>query len=231
MRRWFQLRRRGRDDAVSLQVAPTPPAQDFTREQVRDVTFRIRNLSPPGVGTGAGFAVGPHLIVTNRHVVAGDASVEVSTWDGRVLEVEATDVAHGHDLALLRTARELPGSVEIAQRPARGGDLVHVVGYPLGAEFTLVRGLVVDQVEGPALGEESHVLRVKAVVLPGYSGGPILNVQGEVVGVVYALGLATRYALAVPVSSLSAWLERASFRHGRGGRAGRDEPPDAEGEA
>lgn len=220
-----------RDVAVSPQVAPTPPAQDFTREQVRDATFRIRNVSCPGVGTGAGFAVGPHLIVTNRHVIEGDAALEVSTWDGRPREVEATAVARGHDLALLRTVRELPGSVEIAQRPASAGDLVHVVGYPLGGEFTVVRGLVVDQVQGPALGDESHVLRIKAVVLPGYSGGPVLNVRGEVVGVVYALGRTTRYVLAVPVSSLSGWLESASLRHAGPGRAGRDKPRDAAAEA
>lgn len=235
VRRWLRLRRLERDVAASPQVAPTRSAQDFTREQVRDATFRIRNVSRPGVGTGAGFgagfAVGPHLIVTNHHVVEGDAALEVSTWDGRILEAEATAVARGHDLALLRTVRELQGSVEIAQHPASTGDLVHVVGYPLGGEFTVVRGLVVDQVRGPALGDESHVLRIKAVVLPGYSGGPILNVQGEVVGVVYALGRTTRYVLAVPVSSLSGWLESATLRGIGPGRAGRDRPRDAEAEA
>ncbi|MDP8930370.1 MAG: serine protease [Actinomycetota bacterium] len=198
------------------------------REQAREKTFRIRNPSGIGAGTGAGFAVGPHLIVTNRHVVEGDDPLEVSTWDGRVLEVAAADMAPGHDLAALRTVRTLQTRVEFAQRPARPGDLVYVVGYPLGCEFTVIRGLVVDEVEGSALGGQPDVLRVKAVVLPGYSGGPVLNVDGEVVGVVYALGRATRYALTIPVSSLWGWLDSAPLRHLRTDRADRDEPRDAE---
>ncbi|MDP8961751.1 MAG: serine protease [Actinomycetota bacterium] len=212
-------------------------------EQVQEATFRIRNLSSLALGAGAGFGVSPHLIVTNRHVVEGrdgpkaraggpdDDPLEVSTWDGRVVEVEATDMAHGHDLAALRTGRKLQGAVEFAQRPACAGDLVHVVGYPLGGQFTMIRGLVVDQIEGPALGDQSHVLRVKAVVLPGYSGGPILNVRGEVVGIVYALGRATRYALAIPVSSLSHWLASASLPHVRPVQASRGESPDEKAEA
>lgn len=198
-------------------------------EQVRDATFRIRNLSSLGVGTGAGFAIGPHLIVTNRHVVEDADPLEVTTWDGRALEADVAEVARDHDLALLKTVRTLQRAAELASRPAREGDLVRVVGYPLGGQFSVIRGLVVDQVDGPAFEDRSHVLRVKAVVLPGYSGGPILDAGGKVVGVVYALGRATRYALAIPASSLTRWLEDRSLHLGRRGQDARDEPPDTAG--
>lgn len=211
-RAWSWLRRRppAEDVGASPQTPPPPPAQDSMQEQVRNATFRVRNLSCLGAGTGAGFAIAPHVVVTNRHVVEGADPLEVTTWEGQLLEVDVAATARDHDLAVLRTVRTLERSVELAHEPAREGDLVRVVGYPLGGEFTVVRGIVVDQVEGPVLGDQSQVLRVKAVVLPGYSGGPILNVHDEAVGVVYALGQATRYALAIPTSSLSRWLESAS---------------------
>lgn len=220
----FWLRRRGVPNPEASPGSPSgAPAQEFPEERVQDATFRIRNLSSLDAGTGAGFAIGPHLIVSNRHVVEG-GDLEVTTSDGRVLEVGVVEEARGHDLAVLKTVRALQGSLELAQQPVGEGELVHVVGYPLGGPFMVTRGLVVDEVQGPAFGEQSHVLRVKAVVLPGYSGGPVLNVRGEIVGVVYALGRATRYALAIPVSSLERWLEAAALDRSRPVTTGRIEP-------
>lgn len=219
-RLWLRRRRGMQEADVSPQTPPAPvrepvlePAQDFLQEQIRDATFRIRNLSSLGVGTGAGFAVAPHLIVTNRHVVEGADPLEVTTWDGRALEVDVAGMAQDHDLAVLETIRTLQRPLEFSSGSAREGDLIHVVGYPLGGQFSIIRGLIVDQVDGRPFEDRSHVLRVKAVVLPGYSGGPILGGQGEVVGVVYAQGRATRYALAIPASSLKRWLERAALDH------------------
>ncbi|HEX2027596.1 MAG TPA: serine protease [Nitriliruptorales bacterium] len=188
---------------------------------MRDATFRIGDRSDPVAHSGAAFAVARDLIVTNRHVVEDADPLRLSTWDGDAFEVEVAVVAPDHDLAALRTNRALGSTVEPAQRPAQRGDLVHVAGYPLGGEFGTVKGIVVDEVEGPALGEPAQVLRIRAVVLPGYSGGPVLDDDGRLVGVVYALGRTTRLALAIPLLSLVRWLDDASLRW-RG--AGSDRP-------
>ncbi|MFN2556084.1 MAG: serine protease [Nitriliruptorales bacterium] len=211
-RRWLRRRRGARELDVSPQLlpeptAPTAPREDFLQEELRAATFRIRNLSTVGIGTGAGFAIGSHLIVTNRHVVERADPLEVTTWDGRPLEVDVADLAEGHDLALLTTVRTLQKRLAFASSPARRGDLVHLIGYPLGGPFSLIRGVILDHVDGQPFEDSSHVLRVKAVVLPGYSGGPILDARGRVVGVIYAQGRASRNALAIPVSSLTRWLD------------------------
>ncbi len=211
--RLWRRRRRGRQEGsasshthAEAPPAPAPPSDDFLQERVRDATFRIRNLSAVGAGTGAGFAIGSRLIVTNRHVVEGADPLEVTSWDGRALEVEVAGMAENHDLALLTTSRTLRRPVELASGLVREGDLVRIVGYPLGGQFSLIRGLIVGRVDGRPFEEGSDVLRVKAVVLPGYSGGPILDAQGRVLGVVYAQGVDSRDALAIPASSLAGWL-------------------------
>jgi S1-C subfamily serine protease len=211
-RRWLRRRRGARElDASSRPLpeaaVPTAPREDLLQEELRAATFRIRNLSAVGTGTGAGFAIGSHLIVTNRHVVERADPLEVTTWDGRPLEVDVADLAEGHDLALLTTVRTLQKRLGFASSQARRGDLVHLIGYPLGGPFSLIRGLIIDQVDGQPFEDSSHVLRIKAVVLPGYSGGPILDARGQVVGVIYAQGRASRNVLAIPVSSLTHWLD------------------------
>ncbi|MDP9021627.1 MAG: serine protease [Actinomycetota bacterium] len=176
----------------------------------RESAFRVRTVSQREDGHGVATAVGPRLLVTARHVVDGADPLDVSTWDGQVLDVDVSRVADAHDLALLRTSRSLRHPVAFARHPPRTGEIVRVAGYPLGGQFTAMKGIVVDQLQGPVLGEPSNVLRVKAVVLPGYSGGPVLNARGELVGVVYALGRDTRYALAIPASSVARWLYSTS---------------------
>lgn len=209
-RRW--LRRRRTAATVPAPPPPSAPDRDTLQHRARDATFRVGDRSDPEAGCGAAFAVARHLIVTNRHVVEDADPLRLSTWDGDALEVGVAAVARDHDLAALRTSRSLASTVEPAQRPAQRGDLVHVAGYPLGGEFGTVRGIVVDQVEGPALGEPAQVLRVRAVVLPGYSGGPVLDDDGGLVGVVYALGRTTRLALAIPVPWVVRWLDDAALR-------------------
>lgn len=176
----------------------------------RESTFRVRTVSQREDVHGVATAIGARLLVTARHVVDGAGPLEVSTWDGRALGVEVLRMADAHDLAVLRTTRPLRHPVAFARHPPRTGEIVRVVGYPLGGEFTAMKGIVIDQLQGPVLGEPSNVLRVKAVVLPGYSGGPVLNARGELVGVVYAVGRDTRYALAIPASSVAQWLHTTS---------------------
>lgn len=214
LRRWLRHRRSDADDSppptppVGLPPG-RPPEQAFLLGNARRTTFRIRNLSSEGTGHGAGFAVGRRLVVTNRHVVEEADPLEVSTCDGEHLPVRVAAVARDHDLALLTTSRTLDRWVAFAHHLPGNGDPVRVVGYPLGEEFTAERGRFVDQVDGSARYASAEVLRIRAVVMPGYSGGPILNADGQVIGVVYASEWPARCALAIPAQTVMGWLERA----------------------
>src|ERR671914_752028 len=73
-------------DVPAAVRAKTPVlARDSAERKARTLTVRIRNVSCEGVGTGSGFALSDHVLVTNRHVLAGAETLEVSTWDGKTL--------------------------------------------------------------------------------------------------------------------------------------------------
>ncbi|MEZ5081683.1 MAG: trypsin-like peptidase domain-containing protein [Thermoleophilia bacterium] len=183
-------------------------SQDGYERRAERLTVRVRNLSCDGVATGSGFAVSTHELVTNRHVVAGAERLEINTWDGRTLEVSAADVGALGDVAFVTTVEPLPLVADFGETVAPGSR-VAAVGYPLGGPFKITRGVVVDRVSGTPFDVPGSILRIRAEVVPGNSGGPLLDRAGRVVGVVYALEVATGLGLAIPNDTLEELLAAA----------------------
>jgi S1-C subfamily serine protease len=188
-------------------------ARDSAERRARRLTVRIRSTTCFGVGTGSGFALDANTLITNRHVVVGSDRLEVSTWDGRTFTASSASVGTVGDIAIVKVHGRLPQPARLGPRAGRG-DPVTVVGYPLGGRLTLRRGTVVDRDDGRRFEIPGEVLRMTTLVKPGNSGGPVLDEQGRVVGVVFAIELATDWALAIPVESVqrlirSGRLERA----------------------
>jgi S1-C subfamily serine protease len=176
-------------------------AKDSAERRAHRLTVRVRNVSCLGVGVGSGFAIADDVLVTNRHVLAGADSIEVSTWDGRTLQATRAEVGVLGDLGVAEVAGSLPHVGRYGASP-RAGDAVTVVGYPGGGELTLSPGTVLDLVSGRRYGIEGRIMRLTARVIPGNSGGPVLNSRGKIAGVVYAYELATGFGLAIPVDTL-----------------------------
>jgi S1-C subfamily serine protease len=176
-------------------------ARDSAERRARRLTARVRNVTCEGVIRGSGFALGPSLLVTNRHVLAGAEELEVSTWDGRTLEVSSATVGVLGDVGFARVEGRLP-VVGAFGPPPRAGDLVTAVGYPRGGPLTLSEGAVVDRVDGGNLGVPGEVVRLTARVRPGNSGGPLLDRRGRIAGIVYAIEQGTGFGLAIPVDTL-----------------------------
>jgi len=176
-------------------------AKDSAERRARKLTVRVRNVSCLGIGVGSGFAIAEDVLVTNRHVLAGAETVEVSTWDGRTLPATAAEVGVLGDLGVARVDGTLPQVGAYGAQP-RPGDEVTVVGYPGGEELTLSPGTVVDLVDGKPLGIPGRVMRLTSRVVPGNSGGPVLDRRGKIAGVVYAYQLGTGLGLAIPVDTL-----------------------------
>ncbi len=153
------------------------------------------------MATGSGFALDAHTLVTNRHVLAGADRLEVDTWDGRTLGVRSAAVGRLVDIGIATVAGRLPRPARLGSRVRPGASII-AVGYPLGGPWTLSRGTVVDLVDGSGFGVPGHVLRLTAAVEPGSSGGPVLDAHGDVVGVVFAIEVATHLTLAIPVESV-----------------------------
>ena len=180
-------------------------------DAVRRMAVRIRNVGCGSLSTGSGFAIDATTLITNKHVVADSAELQVSTYDGRDIDVTAASTASIADLALVRTAAELPSYPQLADADPERGDMVTVVGYPQGGSLTVTRGQVIGATTDPLNANLGEVLVTDAPVEPGSSGSAVLDEQGRVVGVVYAKSAAGQSYI-VPVSTLASVLgDEAAF--------------------
>lgn len=180
-------------------------------DAVQRMAVRIRNVGCGSLSTGSGFAIDATTLITNRHVVTDSAELQVSTYDGRDIDVTASSTAAIADLALVRTAEDLPSYPQLAQTDPVRGDMVTVVGYPQGGSLTVTQGQVIGATTDPLNANLGEVLVTDAPVEPGSSGSAVLDAQGRIVGVVYAKN-ASGQSYIVPVSTLTAVLaDTAAF--------------------
>jgi len=142
-----------------------------------------------GGGTGSGFAVALDAILTNQHVVDGCNRILVRTPDGRFLgATPPARVDRQLDLALLRVPGLALPPLVFRERPAvRRGEGVVVYGFPLSGLLSSDPKLTRGEVNGlNGLRDDPTRLQISAEVQPGNSGGPMLDMQGHVIGVVVA---------------------------------------------
>jgi serine protease Do len=160
-------------------------------------TFRDPEIGyADGSGRGSGFIISPDgLAVTNNHVVAGAATLEVFVGGDTDKSYNATilGVSECNDLALIdiNESEPLP-SLDWYEGDINAGLDVYAAGFPLGdPEFTLTRGIIAKaQAGGDLTGTSSidHTVEHDAVIRPGNSGGPLVGADGTVVAVNYAGG-------------------------------------------
>lgn len=150
------------------------------------MTVRVRNVGCDYLKTGTGFAVDAHTLVTNRHVIEDTTELQVTTYDGRIIEVTAASATTVADLAIITTEESMGAHAELAQQDPVEGDAITVTGYPNGGKLTTVSGVVLGPTPDPLGAALGSVLATTAVVEPGSSGSPVLNEDGEIVGVIYA---------------------------------------------
>lgn len=156
-------------------------------------------------GSGSAFIIDETgLAVTNDHVVAGAASVEVF-FDGDDEPVSATVVATSEcgDLAVIDLAGDGYSTLGWANDEAEAGVGIRAAGYPEGEPgLTLTGGIVarVDNDGATPWASIATLLRHDADLAPGNSGGPILDDEGRIVGVNVAASDAGRFAIPTSVA-------------------------------
>jgi S1-C subfamily serine protease len=181
------------------------------RRKAEEMVVRVRNVNCQGLELGSGFALDPHTLLTNRHVLAGASQLEVSTWDGHDYQVSTAKVGALVDLGVATVNGVLPQAASAFAEPA-AGEGVTVVGFPLGGPLTFSAGRIIDFVGDSSLGVPGRVMRLTANVEPGNSGGPVLDSRGRVVGIVYAIEIATGYGLAIPLDTLRTLVQAGGFQ-------------------
>ncbi|MEE6289069.1 trypsin-like peptidase domain-containing protein [Georgenia sp. MJ173] len=174
------------------------------------MAVRIRNVGCGKLSTGSGFALDERTIVTNRHVVADTDRIQVTTYDGLEIDAVSVGVTDVADLALLRTSEPVTTVPGLAEVDAAVGDEITVVGYPQGGQLTTTTGTVLGYEQDPIGSDLGVVGRTNAQVDHGSSGSAVLGVDGQVVGVVYAMDVWNN-SYVVPVSTLHDLLTEDAF--------------------
>ena len=161
------------------------PFEDFFRE------FQDRNNEGDGPrprrssALGSGFVISEDgFVVTNNHVIEGADEITVEFFSGQELKATVIGTDPNTDIALLKVEAEapLPFVTFGDSNAARVGDWVIAMGNPLGQGFSVSAGIV--SARNRALsGTYDDYIQTDAAINRGNSGGPLFNMDGEVIGV------------------------------------------------
>jgi serine protease Do len=160
----------------------------------------------PREGSGSGFIIDKSgLILTNYHVVEGADRITVTLGDGRSFKATVTGVDPAIDVAVLRIPAQ--GSLPVAtlgnSDSLRVGEWVCAIGNPLGYVHSVTVGVV--SFLGRKLFDQSldAFIQTDAAISFGNSGGPLINAQGQVVGITTAVSAqASNIGFAIPISQV-----------------------------
>src|SRR5215217_2133224 len=167
---------------------PIEASQDLLPELVRRIkpsAVAIETFDSKGekLSRGSGFFVEADRIVTNRHVLEGAYRAEVHSPSGAVFPVKgilAVD-AEG-DIALLKIDAPAPPirALPLEKTSPQEGESVVVIGNPLGLEGSVTNGIVSAVRDIPTFG---RIIQITAPISSGSSGSPVVNMQGQVIGI------------------------------------------------
>jgi serine protease Do len=177
---------------VAAKANPAVVAVTNLQPPRNPVTHQAESDQPVPYGVGSGYIIDEAgHVVTNNHVVAGGTAFEVRLYDGTTVSAELVGSDPFQDVAVLKldlaTGQKVPGTVSFGDSSTvRAGDQVVAIGDPFGDNpNTVSQGTVgavdrsLDARDGYAL---PNLIQHSAPIYEGNSGGPLLNMAGEVIG-------------------------------------------------
>ncbi len=167
-------------DPVEMDDVGDPLSQFFHRFQTP-----MPGRAPPAHGIGSGFIISSDgYVLTNAHVVADAATVTVKLTDRREFTAKVVGVDKRSDVALIKIgAQGLPKVRFGDPSRLRPGQWVIAIGSPFGFDNSVTAGVI--SATARSLPDENYVpfIQTDAAVNPGNSGGPLFNLDGEVIGI------------------------------------------------
>src|SRR5258705_2079695 len=162
--------------------------QDLLPELVRcikpsAVAIEPFDLRGDKLSRGSGFFIGSDRIVTNRHVIEGAYRAEAHSSTGKVYAVKGVLAIDAEgDIALLKI--DAPADqikpLSLDKTSPQEGESIVVIGNPLGLEGSVTNGIVSAVRDIPTFG---RIIQITAPISSGSSGSPVVNMQGQVIGI------------------------------------------------
>jgi serine protease Do len=170
--------------AANVQMPDLPPDSPL-RQLFKDLD-KGKNVPRHVTSLGSGFIIDPSgLVVTNNHVVEDADEITVTLNDGTALPAKLIGRDDKTDLALLKVVpkKPLPASHFGNSDKARVGDWVMAIGNPFGLGSTVTAGIVSARNRDIAAGPYDDFIQTDAPINRGNSGGPLFDMDGNVIGV------------------------------------------------
>jgi S1-C subfamily serine protease len=172
-------------------VTPSLDGFDTAIAATKDSVVKIEGQGCGGIVDGSGFIVGDGLVATNAHVVAGISNPFIKDGNGTHRTVTIW-FDPDTDFAILKTTDLAGGTLSFNTTTANNGSRAAVLGYPGGGPFDVESAVVLDHfiasgrnIYGRGV-TEREIYEINSHIIPGNSGGPLINKEGEVIGVVFA---------------------------------------------
>lgn len=169
------------------------------------VTVIVKDARGNKIGSGTGFFINNGDIVTNYHVLEGSGSAEIVTKNGLTYPI-GNVIAESEEFDLIQVSLKRPlktaPSLTLSHKPPKQGEKITVIGSPFGLEQTVSEGII-SQIRDFSFSshwisknqqkhreylnsniQKNQMIQISAPISQGSSGSPVLNQQGEVVGVV-----------------------------------------------
>ena len=186
----------GQSIAVDDGPAPTPTLAPILKKITPAVVkIEIRGRAPAGtnarrreiheVGSGVVYDASQGLIITNHHVIDHADEITVTLTDGRALTAKRVGSDPDFDLALIKVRSDNLPSIPFGDSSQlEVGDIVLAIGYPANLALSVTSGIV-GGLHRTNIGLEQHenFIQTDAAVYPGNSGGALVNVKGDLVGI------------------------------------------------
>lgn len=172
--------------AAAADAVSTSDAMVSAVQRVAPAVVTVLNESANSGGSGSGVIISDQgYIVTNQHVVDGATRLFVIFADGERVTAELIGADELNDIAVVRVDAALPGIAVVGDAAAlQPGETVLAIGSPLGNFRNTVTAGVVSALNRsvPGSGMEG-LIQTDAAINSGNSGGPLINLRGEVVGI------------------------------------------------
>jgi serine protease Do len=166
-------------------------ADDPRREQLEELLRYFYGEGNPDVprggASGSGFIISADgYIVTNHHVVEDAETITITLHDHREFEAELVGSDVNSDLAVLKIAAQGLHPARLGQsRNLKVGEWVLAIGSPFGLQYSVAAGIISYMGRSIPTGGANYVsyIQTDVAINPGHSGGPLLNLAGEVIGI------------------------------------------------